>query len=222
MCRRRSSPASRSPAIDVFSAGALAAADDGDDEITLHDAKRGLYKKLILRDDRVGRLRVLYGSVTDGPWYVELMRDKADVSAVPRPAAVRPRLCRAASASVPQPRLRYAGSLMTPKRTRGRNGRRRESAPPAPIAASAAGCASPPTARCLGRPGPSRQRGRLCSKGAALGDTLATDGRLLYPQIGGRNCKLGRSARSRRGRHSRAPSPSTGRMQSRSMSPASS
>jgi assimilatory nitrate reductase catalytic subunit len=29
--------------------------------------------------------------------------------------------------------------------------------------------------------------GRLCSKGAALGDTLATDGRLLYPQVDGRN-----------------------------------
>jgi assimilatory nitrate reductase catalytic subunit len=29
--------------------------------------------------------------------------------------------------------------------------------------------------------------GRLCSKGAALGDTLATDGRLLHPQIDGRN-----------------------------------
>ena len=29
--------------------------------------------------------------------------------------------------------------------------------------------------------------GRLCSKGAALADTLASDGRLLYPQIGGRN-----------------------------------
>jgi assimilatory nitrate reductase catalytic subunit len=29
--------------------------------------------------------------------------------------------------------------------------------------------------------------GRLCSKGAALGDTLATDGRLLYPQIHSRN-----------------------------------
>ena len=28
--------------------------------------------------------------------------------------------------------------------------------------------------------------GRLCSKGAALGDTLSADGRLLYPQIGGR------------------------------------
>jgi assimilatory nitrate reductase catalytic subunit len=29
--------------------------------------------------------------------------------------------------------------------------------------------------------------GRLCSKGAALADTLATDGRLLYPQIAGRS-----------------------------------
>ncbi len=29
--------------------------------------------------------------------------------------------------------------------------------------------------------------GRLCSKGAALGETLATDGRLLSPQIGSRN-----------------------------------
>ena len=29
--------------------------------------------------------------------------------------------------------------------------------------------------------------GRLCSKGAALADTLASDGRLLCPQIGGRN-----------------------------------
>src|SRR5438874_7670774 len=61
--------------IDVFSAGALAAADEADDEITLHDAKRGVYKKVILRDDRVVGT-VLYGSVADGPWYVQLMRDK--------------------------------------------------------------------------------------------------------------------------------------------------
>lgn len=65
--------------IDVFSAGALAAADDADQEITLHDAKRGLYKKVILRDDRIVGT-VLYGSVADGPWYVQLMRDKVDVS----------------------------------------------------------------------------------------------------------------------------------------------
>ena len=67
--------------VDVFSAGALAAADEADEELTLHDAKLGLYKKLIVRNDRlVGA--VLYGSVGDGPWYVELMRDKVDVSAM--------------------------------------------------------------------------------------------------------------------------------------------
>ncbi len=38
-----------------------------------------------------------------------------------------------------------------------------------------------------GDPDHPANKGRLCSKGAALGDTLATDGRLLHPQIGGRN-----------------------------------
>jgi nitrite reductase (NADH) large subunit len=66
--------------IDVFSAGALAAADQHDDEITLHDAKRGVYKKVVLRDDKVVGT-VLYGHVADGPWYVQLMRNKVDVSA---------------------------------------------------------------------------------------------------------------------------------------------
>jgi nitrite reductase (NADH) large subunit len=66
--------------VDVFSAGALTAADEADDEITLHDAKRGVYKKVVLRDNRVVG-SVLYGSVADGPWYVRLMREKTDVSA---------------------------------------------------------------------------------------------------------------------------------------------
>lgn len=66
--------------VDVFSAGALAAADEADEEITFHDARRGIYKKVILRDNRVVG-SVLYGHVVDGPWYVQLMRDKADVSA---------------------------------------------------------------------------------------------------------------------------------------------
>jgi nitrite reductase (NADH) large subunit len=35
---------------------------------------------VILRDDRIVGT-VLYGSVDDGPWYVQLMREKADVSA---------------------------------------------------------------------------------------------------------------------------------------------
>jgi nitrite reductase (NADH) large subunit len=66
--------------VDVFSAGALAAADPADEEITLHDPS-GIYKKLILRNDRlVGA--VLYGAVADGPWYVRLMREQTDISAL--------------------------------------------------------------------------------------------------------------------------------------------
>jgi nitrite reductase (NADH) large subunit len=65
--------------VDVFSAGALMAADESDDEITLRDDSRGLYKKIVMRDGKlVGA--VLYGEVADGQWYLQLMRDKADVS----------------------------------------------------------------------------------------------------------------------------------------------
>jgi nitrite reductase (NADH) large subunit len=67
--------------VDVFSAGALMAADESDDEITLRDDSRGLYKKIVLRDGKlVGA--VLYGDVADGQWYLQLMRDKEDVSAL--------------------------------------------------------------------------------------------------------------------------------------------
>jgi nitrite reductase (NADH) large subunit len=67
--------------IDVFSAGALMAADESDDEITLRDDRSGLYKKIVLRDGKlVGA--VLYGDVADGPWYLQLMRDREDVGAV--------------------------------------------------------------------------------------------------------------------------------------------
>jgi nitrite reductase (NADH) large subunit len=65
--------------VDVFSAGELIAASEQDDEITLKDDRKGLYKKIVLRDGRlVGA--VLYGDVVDGPWYLKLMRDKQDVS----------------------------------------------------------------------------------------------------------------------------------------------
>ena len=67
--------------VDVFSAGALMAADESDDEITLRDDSKGLYKKIVLRDGKlVGA--VLYGDVADGQWYLQLMRGKEDVSAL--------------------------------------------------------------------------------------------------------------------------------------------
>jgi nitrite reductase (NADH) large subunit len=65
--------------IDVFSAGTLTAVDDSDDTITLSDAAAGFYKKLLLREDRLVGC-VLYGNVIDGPWYVELIQAKRDVS----------------------------------------------------------------------------------------------------------------------------------------------
>ncbi len=67
--------------VDVVSAGALMAADEADDEITLRDDSKGLYKKIVLRDGKlVGA--VLYGEVADGQWYLQLMRDQQDVSAL--------------------------------------------------------------------------------------------------------------------------------------------
>jgi assimilatory nitrate reductase catalytic subunit len=44
-----------------------------------------------------------------------------------------------------------------------------------------------PDGAITGDPDHPANRGRLCSKGAALGETLANDGRLLCPQIGGRD-----------------------------------
>ena len=59
--------------IDVFSAGQLAATDEADSEIVFRDASRGIYKKLVVRDDRlVGA--VLYGDVADGGWYFDMLR----------------------------------------------------------------------------------------------------------------------------------------------------
>ncbi|NOZ41708.1 MAG: NAD(P)/FAD-dependent oxidoreductase, partial [Alphaproteobacteria bacterium] len=37
--------------------------------------RRGVYKRLVIRDDRIVGT-VLYGDVTDGPWYFQLLKDK--------------------------------------------------------------------------------------------------------------------------------------------------
>lgn len=67
--------------IHVFSAGALAARDDGDEEITLRDATGGIYKKLVLRDNKlVGA--ILLGDIADGPWMVELIESRQNLAAL--------------------------------------------------------------------------------------------------------------------------------------------
>ncbi|HTH15442.1 MAG TPA: nitrite reductase large subunit NirB [Magnetospirillum sp.] len=65
--------------IDVFSAGQLAAQDEADAEIVFRDVAKGIYKKLVIRDDKVVGA-VMYGDVADGGWYFDLMRQGKDVA----------------------------------------------------------------------------------------------------------------------------------------------
>ncbi|HTT79470.1 MAG TPA: FAD-dependent oxidoreductase [Stellaceae bacterium] len=60
--------------IEVFSAGALMAEAQSDDEITLHDEAAGTYRKLVVRDGRIVGA-VLYGDIADSPWYQGLIGD---------------------------------------------------------------------------------------------------------------------------------------------------
>ena len=66
--------------IDLYAGGA-AVAGEGDDEIVLRDTRRGLYRKLVLRGDRlVGAL--LLGDVTDARRCSSALRDGAAVDDV--------------------------------------------------------------------------------------------------------------------------------------------
>ncbi len=64
--------------IDLFSAGDFHG-DEHSEELVLQDEKGGVYKKVVLRDDRIIGA-VMYGDTLDGPWYFQLMRDGTDVS----------------------------------------------------------------------------------------------------------------------------------------------
>lgn len=63
--------------IDLLSAGDFAG--DGD-VITLHDP-RGGYRRLVLREGRLAGL-VLYGDVSDGPFYEKLWRERTELGAL--------------------------------------------------------------------------------------------------------------------------------------------
>ncbi|OOZ39595.1 nitrite reductase large subunit [Solemya pervernicosa gill symbiont] len=65
--------------VDLFSAGDFVG-DDECEQIVYRDPSKGIYKKVVLKDNRI-QGAVLYGSTMDGPWYFQLMREEADVSA---------------------------------------------------------------------------------------------------------------------------------------------
>ena len=63
--------------IDVFSAGNFTGGADSE-EIVLHDPAGGVYKKLVVKDNKlIGG--VLYGDTSDGAWYFQMLRDGKDI-----------------------------------------------------------------------------------------------------------------------------------------------
>lgn len=64
--------------VSLYSAGDFAEAPDRDD-IVLRDAGAGIYKRLVLKDNRILGA-VLYGDTGDGAWFFDLLRKGADVS----------------------------------------------------------------------------------------------------------------------------------------------
>jgi nitrite reductase (NADH) large subunit len=66
--------------IDVFSAGDFSGGD-GAEDIVLRDASRGVYKRVIVKDDRILGA-VLYGDTADGNWYFDLLKKGEDISSI--------------------------------------------------------------------------------------------------------------------------------------------
>lgn len=64
--------------VDVFSAGDFSGGE-GSEDIVFRDACRGVYKRVVLRDNKIEGA-VLYGDASDGAWYFQMMKDGTDVT----------------------------------------------------------------------------------------------------------------------------------------------
>jgi len=64
--------------IDLFSAGDFTG-DANTEELVFQDAARGVYRKLVVQDNRI-KGAVMYGDTIDGSWYFDLMRDETDIT----------------------------------------------------------------------------------------------------------------------------------------------
>jgi nitrite reductase (NADH) large subunit len=66
--------------IELYSVGDIAGGE-GSEDLVLRDARRGVYKRLVLDGPRLTGA-VLYGDVQDGPWYFDLIQSGADIGAM--------------------------------------------------------------------------------------------------------------------------------------------
>lgn len=64
--------------VDLFSAGDYLG-DSTTEELILLDAKEGIYKKLVIYDDKIIGI-VLYGDTADASYYLKLLKEHTDVS----------------------------------------------------------------------------------------------------------------------------------------------
>jgi nitrite reductase (NADH) large subunit len=64
--------------VDLYSGGDFAEAKDRE-EIVLRDASRGIYKRVVLKDNRIIGV-VLYGDTSDGPWFFDKLKKGEDIS----------------------------------------------------------------------------------------------------------------------------------------------
>ncbi|NOZ11064.1 MAG: NAD(P)/FAD-dependent oxidoreductase [Gammaproteobacteria bacterium] len=64
--------------IDLFSAGNFEG-DENTEELVFRDEAQGIYRKLVVRDNRI-QGAVMYGDTIDGSWYFDLLRDETDIS----------------------------------------------------------------------------------------------------------------------------------------------
>lgn len=102
VCRYRGSLAATNlkvTGIEVYSAGDFAGVE-GSEALVLRDQRRGLYKRLVIRNNTLTGA-VLYGDASDGPWYFELIRTARDIRAQRDRLLFGPAAAKVASASAP-------------------------------------------------------------------------------------------------------------------------
>ncbi len=66
--------------VDLFSAGDFADGP-GREEIVFRDASKGVYKRLVIENDRIIGV-VMYGDTADGSYFFQLLKDKEDISEI--------------------------------------------------------------------------------------------------------------------------------------------
>jgi nitrite reductase (NADH) large subunit len=63
--------------VDLFSAGDFMGGE-GTEDIVLHDPGLGVYKKVVIKENRIVGA-VMYGDTADGSWYFQMLKDRQDI-----------------------------------------------------------------------------------------------------------------------------------------------